>query len=288
MTIYSLGSINIDHVYRVPHLVKPGETLAATAYSKGLGGKGANQSVAAAKAGAKVFHIGAIGRDAMWTLDELQLYGVDVSTVQHLTTATGHAIIQVDPAAENTVTLFPGANRQISESYVSRVLASARPGDTLLMQNETSAQSSSVRLAADMGLRVLYSPAPFELAPLQEVAPFASVLLMNEGEAAEMVAAFGGLPDCEVIITKGANGAEWHKPGADLLTISAFPVTPVDTTGAGDCFAGTIAAGLDAGMKRWQALSRAAAAAALQVTRPGTASAMPSMAEVDGFLATAS
>ena len=287
MAIYSLGSINIDHVYQVPHLAQPGETLAATEYSKGLGGKGANQSVAAAKAGAKVFHIGAVGKDALWTLDALQAYGVDVRNIQQIMTATGHAIIQVDPAAENTITLFPGANRQISDNNVARVLASARPDDILLMQNETSAQFASVRLAADMGLRVLYSPAPFEIGPLQDVVPFASLLLMNEGEAAQMVNAFGGLPECDVIITKGGDGAEWHRMGEDALHVPAFPVTAVDTTGAGDCFAGTIAAALDAGMDRPQALRRASAAAALQVTRPGAAAAMPDVAEVDAFLTSA-
>lgn len=288
MAIYTLGSINIDHVYRVPHLARPGETLAATDYSKGLGGKGANQSVAAAKAGAKVFHIGAVGPESAWALDELRIHGIDVSNVLQIKTATGHAIIQVDPAAENTITLFPGANRQIPDSHVSRVLASARPGDTLLMQNETSAQSASVRLAADMGLRVLYSPAPFELAPLEAVTPFASLLMMNEIESEEMIAAFGGFPDCDVIITKGADGAEWHSAGNDPLILPAFSVTPVDTTGAGDCFAGTIAAALDAGLDRETALRRAAAAAALQVTRPGAAAAMPGMAEVDAFLTSAS
>jgi len=287
MAIYTLGSINIDHVYRVPHLGQPGETIAATDYSKGLGGKGANQSVAAAKAGAKVFHIGAIGRDATWALEELRSYGVDVTNIAQINTPTGHAIIQVDPTAENTITLFPGANRQIADAHVARALTSARPGDILLAQNETSAQSASVRLAADMGLRVLYTPAPFELAPLQDAIPFATLLMMNEGEAAEMVAALGTLPPCDVIITKGSDGAEWHSPGKTTLTLPSFPVTPVDTTGAGDCFAGTIAAALDAGLPPEQALKRATAAAALQVTRPGAASAMPNAAQVDAFLETA-
>jgi ribokinase len=285
MAIYSLGSINIDHVYRVPHHPHPGETLAATDYARGLGGKGANQSVAAAMAGAKVFHIGAIGPNDAWTLDQLRSYGVDTAHIAQITTPTGHAIIQLDPAGENAITLFPGANRQISDAQVARVLANARPDDTLLLQNETSAQCASVRLAADMGLRVLYSPAPFEIAPLQDVIPFASLLLMNEGEAAQMIDAFGGLPDCDVIITKGAKGAEWHRPNSDPLIIRSPKVQAVDTTGAGDCFAGTIAAALDAGMDRETALSRAAAAAAIQVTRNGAASAMPSRAEVDDFLA---
>ena len=287
MAIYTLGSINIDHIYQVPHLPRPGETIAASDYAQGLGGKGANQSVAAAKAGARVFHIGAIGNDATWTLHDLQSYGVDTSNVSQIKIPTGHAIIQLDPQAENCITLFPGANRQVSESMAARALASARPGDTLLMQNETSAQSATVRLAADMGLRILYSPAPFDLSALQNVVRYTSLLLMNEGEAAAMIEAFGALPECDVIITRGAEGAEWHSQDAAPLIVPSFPVTPVDTTGAGDCFAGTIAAALDCGLSPEQALRRAAAAAAIQVTRPGAAPAMPTKAEVDAFLETA-
>jgi ribokinase len=287
MAIYTLGSINIDHVYQVPHLAKPGETLAATSYTKGLGGKGANQSVAASKAGAKVFLIGAIGPDSTWVLDELNHYGVNTSSVLHLTTATGHAIIQVDPAAENNIILYPGANRQITDAHATRALASARPNDLLLVQNETSAQSATIRLAADMGLRVLYTPAPFDLAPLQLAIPYAHLLLMNAGEAAEMTRALGGLPDCDVIITKGADGAEWHSPKTSPLSIPSFPVNPIDTTGAGDCFAGFIAATLDAGLAPEHALRRASAAAALQVTRKGAAAAMPNEGDVDSFLESA-
>ncbi len=287
MAIYTLGSINIDHVYRVPHLAKAGETLAATDYTKGLGGKGANQSVAASKAGAKVFHIGAIGPDSAWVLNELHDHGVNTDNVSQINTPTGHAIIQVDPAAENSIILYPGANRQITDSHATRALASARPGDLLLVQNETSAQSATIRLAADMGLRVLYTPAPFELAPLQQAIPYAHLLLMNEGEAAELIHTLGALPDCNVIITKGADGAEWHSPDASPLYIQSFPVNPIDTTGAGDCFAGSIAAALDAGLPPDQALRRATAAAALQVTRVGAASAMPNAKDVDSFLETA-
>ncbi|WP_050527047.1 ribokinase [Pseudorhodobacter aquimaris] len=284
MAVYNLGSINIDHVYQVPHLVRPGETLSALQYYRGLGGKGANQSVAAAKAGAKVFHIGAIGADSGWMMEELRGHNVDLGNVLQVNTPTGHAIIQVDRSAENSIILFPGANRQIPDGHVARVLDSACPDDTLMLQNETSAQSASVRMAADMGLRVLYSPAPFELAPLKEVVRFTSLLLMNAGEAKEMIAAFGALPDCDVIITKGSQGAEWHKPGKDPLCAPAFPVTAVDTTGAGDCFAGTIAAALDEGLAPEVALRRAVSASALQVTRAGAASAMPSRTEVDAFL----
>ena len=111
MAIYTLGSINIDHVYSIPHFPSPGETLAATGYSMGLGGKGANQSVAAAKAGAQVFHIGAVGPEGKWTLQRLQEFGVDVSNTEIGQVPTGHAIINVDPSGENAIVLFAGANQ---------------------------------------------------------------------------------------------------------------------------------------------------------------------------------
>jgi len=285
MAVYTLGSINIDHVYRVPHLPKPGETLAADSYTMGLGGKGANQSVAAARAGAAVFHIGAVGGDGAWSLTQLQVYGVDTAHVAWFEGPTGHAIINVDPQAENAIVLFSGANQQLSESHAAEALNGARAGDTLMMQNETSAQAGAAQIAAARGMRVMYSAAPFEVSALRAVLPFATLLLMNEGEAAALWQALGTMPKTDIIITKGAKGAEWISASTEPLFVPSFPVTPVDTTGAGDCFAGTIAAALDAGLSPEQAMRRAAAAAAIQVTRPGAAAAMPTRAEVEAFMA---
>lgn len=284
MAIYTLGSINIDHVYGVSHLPLPGETIAASSYSTGLGGKGANQSVAAAKASARVLHIGSVGYDGARALSDLQENGVDVTHVAESTTATGHAIITVNPEAENSIVLFSGANQQITDAHVMRALGFANSHDTLMMQNETSAQSAAARLGFEMGLRILYSAAPFDVITLRDILPYASLLMMNEGEAEELRASLGSLPEIDLIVTKGAAGADWYSTKEGPLFMPSFRVTPVDTTGAGDCFAGTIAAALDSGLGREQAMLRATAAAAIQVTRPGAASAMPTAAEVDGFL----
>jgi ribokinase len=284
MAIYNLGSINIDHVYRVPHLPQPGETLAATDYAMGLGGKGANQSVAAARAGARTFHIGSVGAEGRWAREMLEGYGVDVTHVTIGSVPTGHAIINVDPAAENAIVIFAGANRSADAASVAKALAGAKPGDSLLLQNESSAQPEGAVLAAARGMRVIYSAAPFEVAAVRAVLHHATLLVMNAGEAAELATAFGSLPPRDLVITRGAQGAEWLSPGHDPVFVPAFRVTPVDTTGAGDCFAGTLAAALDAGATRPAAMRRAAAAAAIQVTRPGAAQAMPSAAEVDAFL----
>jgi ribokinase len=283
--IYNLGSINLDHVYRVPHLPLPGETLGASGYSVGLGGKGANQSVAAARAGARVCHIGAVGPDGDWARRTLADFGVDVTGVQVLATPTGHAIINVDTAGENAIVLFPGANVVLDEDAVAAALAGAGPGDTLMLQNETSGQEAAARLAAARGLRVIYSAAPFDVAAVRAVLPYVSLLAVNAVEAAQLTAALGRAPDLDMIVTRGAQGAEWFSPESEPLFVPSFPVTPVDTTGAGDCFIGTLAAALDAGDDRLTALRRASAAAAIQVTRPGASTAMPTAQEVTAFLA---
>ncbi|HBR64039.1 MAG TPA: ribokinase, partial [Rhodobacteraceae bacterium] len=108
MTVFNLGSINADYVYQVPHLPAPGETLATTKMSRGLGGKGANMSVAAARAAAHVCHIGCLGRDGAWAAERLLEYGVDTRFITTQSEATGHAIIAVDASGENNILLYPG------------------------------------------------------------------------------------------------------------------------------------------------------------------------------------
>lgn len=287
--ILNLGSINIDHFYHLPRMPGPGETLAATSHAVGLGGKGANQSVAAARAGARVVHIGGVGSEA-WALDRLSGFGVDCRFVERLEVATGHAIILVDQRGENSIILYPGANRAFSQAGIAAALGDAGPGDTLLIQNETLHQADAARMAQVRGLRVIYSAAPFEADAVRAVIPFVSLLVLNAVEAAQLAEAQGmdldDLPVPEVLITRGAEGAEWHdlRRGVRIFQPS-FPVRPVDTTGAGDTFAGYFAAGLDEGLGPQTALRLAAAAAALMVTRVGTADATPTRAEVEGFLA---
>ena len=288
MAIWNLGSINIDHVYRVPHLPAPGETLSALEYSQGLGGKGANQSVAAARAGAVCHHIGAIGPSSGWVLDELAGYGVDLAHVTVGAVPTGHAIINVDPQAENSIVIYPGANRAITAEMAASALSGAVAGDSLLLQNETSVQAEAAAIAASKGLRVIYSAAPFDIAAVRAVLPHVSLLVMNEIEAEQLRAAEGALPPLDCIITKGAQGAEWVSPNVAPLFMPAFKVAPVDTTGAGDTFIGTLAAALDLGLAPDAAMRRASGASAIQVTRAGAAQAIPMAAEVDAFLNTRS
>lgn len=286
MAIFNLGSINIDHSYRLDHLPTPGETIATRSLVSGLGGKGANQSIAIARAGGSVRHIGAVGPDGGWTVQRLAADGVDVTAIRTADNPTGHAIITVDDAAENAIILFPGANRRIGPDQVADALADARPGDWLLLQNETSAGLQAARLARDKGLCVCYCAAPFDSGAVRDILPFTDLLSVNEVEQAQLLAdlAPGALDGIDRLVTFGHRGAALVNE-AGTQRVAAFQVSPVDTTGAGDTFLGYALAGLDAGQPVAAVLTRAAAAAAIQVTRPGAAEAIPSGREVDAFLA---
>ena len=284
MAVYNLGSINADNVYRLPHLVTPGETLAATAFSQGLGGKGANMSVAAARAAARVYHIGAVGPDGVWASDRLLEYGVDTRHIARVADPTGHANICVDENGENEIVLFAGANRAISEAMIGKALAEASPGDSFVTQNETSGQAYAADMARRLGLRVIYAAAPFDAASVQDVMPFLDLLILNEVEAAQLSAQtgsdMGDLPVSDVIVTMGSQGCKWLSHGVEARLFPALDVTPVDTTGAGDTFTGYLIAGLDRGMPMAQAIDLATQAAALMVTRVGTADVIPDLKEI--------
>ncbi|SIS51308.1 ribokinase [Roseivivax lentus] len=286
MTIWNLGSINADYVYRVPHLPRPGETLPASAYSRGLGGKGANMSVAAARAGARVAHLGAVGHDGGWMIERLMEYGVDTRAIDRVGEASGHAIIAVAEDGENQILLYPGANHAISETRLADRLAEAGASDLFLFQNETNAQARGAALASAQGLRVVYAAAPFDADAVSAVLPLLDLLILNAVEAQQLQAATGlapgALPVRDVIVTKGAEGATWFETDSgDATDIPAVPSDPVDTTGAGDTFTGYLVAGLDRGFTLRQSLDLAAKAAAIMVTRVGTADVIPDLKDVE-------
>lgn len=286
MTIFNLGSINADHVYRAPHLPGPGETLAVTSLQTGLGGKGANMSVAAARAGSHVAHIGAIGSDGLWARNRLLEYGVDTRHIVELDVPTGHAIINVDDAGENAITLFAGANQAISEDMVANVLSAGNAGDILVTQNETNAQAVAAEIGSKLGFRVCYAAAPFDANAVKAVLPYLDFLILNAVEAQQLEKALGmpieELDVADIIITLGSDGARWIGDGTDQH-FDAIAVEPVDTTGAGDTFTGYVLAGLDRGLTMGQSISLAMRAAALMVTRMGTADVIPDLKEVEEF-----
>jgi len=287
MAVWNLGSINIDNVYRVPHLPAPGETLSAETHMQGLGGKGANMSVAIARAAARVAHIGAVGPDGAWTVGRLMEYGVDTRRIATLANeATGHANISVATDGENQIVLFAGANRAITHDMIGAALSDAAAGDTLVIQNETNGQRYAAEMAERLGLRVLYAAAPFDAKAVAEVLPFTDILVLNEVEAQQLVVSLKmdltDLGVASIVVTLGGDGCRWLDVSTGTEThMPAIPVTPVDTTGAGDTFTGYLAAGLDRGMPMLQALRLATRASALMVTRRGTADVIPDLKDIE-------
>lgn len=296
MKVYNFGSVNIDHVYRVPHLVAPGETLSSQSLETVLGGKGANQSVALARAGIDVVHIGQLGKTDRWARDSLSEAGVDVSQVSLLDGSSGHAIIQVDDAGENSIILHGGANQQFTRDQLASTLGQAEEGDWLLMQNECNLISSAFEIALDRGLHVALNPAPMTSDVMSLPLSRCAVLIINEIEASAMagnddpVAALKELstryPETRLVLTLGSRGAMLQHVN-EQISQGVMKVNTVDTTGAGDTFVGYYLASLIGGLDDESALQRACAAAALSVTREGATPSIPMAAQVDEILLTA-
>jgi ribokinase len=286
MAIWNLGSINADFVYRVPHIPAPGETLSSTGRQMFLGGKGTNMSVAAARAAARVNHIGAVGQDGRWAIQRLLEYGVDTHNIAVLDTETAQAIIMVDPEGENAIVLHPGANAEIPQVTLQAAMAEAETGDWLVIQNETNLQRTAAEMGKKLGLQIAYAAAPFDADRVKAVLPSLDFLILNAVEAAQLEEAIGtapaDLPVRDVIVTRGADGADWYS-AAGKQHFPAIKVDAVDTTGAGDTFTGYVLAGLDRGMPMAQAIGQATKAGALMVMRHGTADVIPDLSEVQDF-----
>ena len=291
MKIFNYGSINIDHIYQVPHLVTPGETISSTAYQQVLGGKGANQSIALAKAGAVVKHIGRCHKADQWALEQMQQAGVDCELAQLVDQPSGHAIIQVDAQAENSIVLFGGANQSFSIEDFEQALSSAQAGDYLLLQNECNNIETMINMAVERQLKVVLNPSPMitniATFPLDKVA----MLVVNEIEISQLIgqsfhsaqeivtAVRKHYRNIDVVVTLGAKGAMWIN-NEECIEVNALKVEVVDTTAAGDTFLGFLLAAISEGRTYKEALTIGCKASALAVQSMGASSSIPSMAQV--------
>ncbi|MFK7958215.1 MAG: ribokinase [Lysobacterales bacterium] len=284
MAILNYGSINIDYVYQLPAIVEPGQTLASEGLSKGLGGKGANQSVAIAAAGGEVTHLGQLGKDGRWAAEELAQRGVNTRLITLADEPSGHAIIQVDRQGENAIVVHGGANQSCKPAALAAALSSSNPWSYLLLQNECNLLAEAIELARGRGLPVILNPAPMsdcaKAAPLEHV----DTLVLNETEACMLSgqsnpdAALDRLqkkyPGVRLVLTLGRRGAVlWHCD--ERISVDAPEVAVLDTTAAGDTFVGYFVAGLAAGMSNAETLARAVFAGALAVTRSGAVASIP-------------
>ena len=282
--ILVFGSINVDLIVPVPHLPHPGETVLGEDYSILPGGKGANQALAARRAGAGVMLAGAVGTDtfADIALGQLRREGVDTRLVRLVEQPTGCAAIMVAAGGENAIAVAPGANVSASADQVPDELLG--PDTILVAQMEVPPGETEIligRLQARGGCSLL------NLAPALPVDPaFLSnidLVVANEGEAATLgsePARIAQLPRQALVVTRGAMGATAFLRGGGRIEVLALPIEPVDTTGAGDTFVGVLAAALDLGSTLEGALRRASAAAGLACLARGAQSAMPDAAAI--------
>ncbi|MDW5375557.1 ribokinase [Halomonas sp. HP20-15] len=290
--LYNYGSINIDHVYRVPHLVRPGETLTSHGYRQVLGGKGANQSLAVARAGGDITHWGRLGQTDRWALETLSSAGVNTAHIELTAEPSGHALIQVDDQGENSIILHPGANHGFTDAQHGALLASVAEDDWLLLQNECNALGKLMANAADKGMRIAFNPAPMAANVLRLPLDRCRLLFLNRGEAAALVeldehddverlldALQRKLPGSEIVLTLGGDGVCYQSDG-QRLRLAAHKVEARDTTAAGDTFIGYFMAALQHAHDTGAALRLASAAAALCVQREGAAPSIPVLSEV--------
>lgn len=283
------GSANLDFVVRASHIPQPGETVLGQSFTTYPGGKGANQAVAAARAGAASTHmLLGLGQDSFATPLEQSLSQAGV--VQHIVrtrAATGTAFICVSDDGENAITVAPGANAELAPTHLPPLQGYTH----LLMQLETPLPTVQAYAAAarQHGVTVVLNAAPAQSLP-GTLLDLVDILVVNEGELAAIAQHQGSIAEClqrihvpTVVVTLGGRGC-CARMGESFVVQSAFPIEPVDTTGAGDTFCGTLVASLSQGADMAQALLNASAAGALACTVAGAQSSIPSQAQVQALV----
>ena len=289
MKLLVFGSLNNDHTYHLPHLVKEGETLSSTAYAKNEGGKGFNQAVALAKAGLDISFAGAIGKDGLFLQEYLQSIGIDTAHIQVLDVPTGHAIIQVDAEGRNSIFLYGGANQAITEEHINQVLSHFQAGDYILLQNEISLGESILRKAHEKGMHIILNPSPISSELLAWPLELVDWFILNEVEGRDLTgctdpdAILDGLlarfSSAHIVLTMGDKGSI-YADAACRIHQNAIPAHVVDTTAAGDTFTGYFFAAMMSNKTPADALRIAAAAASLAIAKPGAAKSIPLAKEV--------
>lgn len=289
MRVLNIGSLNLDYVYSVDHIIQPGETESTGSRNTFLGGKGINQSCALAKAGVEVYHAGMIGADGTAFLDACKEYGVHSDYIKIVDGPSGHTIIQVDKNAQNSILLFGGANQKLTKEFVDEVLCCFEKEDVLLLQNEVNLLPYIVDRAYEKGMQIALNPSPFNeklnAVDLSKI----SIFLLNEVEGFQITGKkdpeeiveelLHRFPEARIMLTLGKDGSVYADQKQKLHQ-SIFSVKAVDTTAAGDTFTGYFLAGLAEGLPMEEILRRSAKASAIAVSRPGAVPSIPYRQEV--------
>ena len=292
MRILCLGSLNFDYVYKVEHLVRSGETIAATDRTEFCGGKGLNQAISLARAGAEVYQAGKIGGDGIELRYKMMQYGVNTDfVIVDSSLATGHAFIQVDPRGQSSIVNFGGANFNITKQDIDGILASFKPGDIILLQNEISNVVYAIAKASQLGLRVALNPSPIDNELIShEALACVEWFILNEIEGYELTGQRepedicsdlrNRYPNCRVVLTLGDKGVI-YRDAEISASHGIYDVPVVDSTGAGDAFVGYFLAAIMEDASVEKALELASKASSLAVSRDGSADSIPSRKEVE-------
>lgn len=293
MRVLNFGSLNVDTFYSVPHIVLPGETIAASKINRFSGGKGLNQSIALSKSGIEVYHMGKIGADGIFLKEELQSAGVNTDYVMECGVPSGNAFIQNAENGENSIVIYGGANQSFTKEEIDTVLADFKRGDIFVTQNETNNTFYAIEKAKEKGMRVAFNPSPMD----DNLKSFdynnVTWLVINEVEGKgltgennpdeiinKLIASF---PNIRVVLTLGGGGSI-YAAGDYRYKQSVFDVRKVDTTAAGDTFLGYFIGLTARGKAPELAMRKASAAAAMAIMVLGAAHSIPKIEGVDEFL----
>lgn len=292
MKILNFGSLNLDYVYQVEHILIPGETLSSSDRTIFCGGKGLNQSIALAKAGITVYHAGMVGEGGEILLETCRENGVDTRFVRKIDGPCGHTVIQVDKDAQNCILLFGGANRSITREFVDEVLAFFEKGDIILLQNEINELDYIIDKACEKGMMIILNPSPYDKALDRCDLSKVSLFLVNEIEGyqitgekepeAILAKVRSIYPKAKIVLTLGSEGAVYQDENKAYRQ-GIYKVKAIDTTAAGDTFTGYFIASILENMPVEEGLKLAAKASAIAVSRQGATASIPLREEVQAF-----
>lgn len=289
MKIYNLGSLNIDYVYSVEHIVNPKETIHSSILQKFAGGKGLNQSIALARAGCDVKHGGAIGADGEFLKNILQKDNVDITKIKITDTNTGHAIIQVDVDGQNSILLYSGANYCIDCDFIESFLKDAVEGDILLLQNEISCLLDAFKIAKIKKMLIAFNPSPYSDDLKNLPLEYVNWWFCNEIEAENLFGSddiniiaksfISKFSNSNLILTLGEHGSVFINKDK-FIKQEAYKTNVIDTTAAGDTFTGYFLSAVSKNKTIEDAMKIASKASSITVSRKGASASIPFVDEL--------
>lgn len=293
MKVLVFGSLNIDFIYKLEHIVMPNETIKSTTCEVSAGGKGLNQAMAFAKTGLPVYIASNLGKNGQVLADTLSSGNVDISLLNHVDEDSGEAIIQVDENGNNAIIVCGNCNEHITEEYIESVFSHFEKGDILVIQNEINNLDLIINTAKDKGIILVFNPSPFnhviKTLPMNKI----DYLFINEVEGKQLTGfedekciveqILKEYPDMKIVLTLGERGAVYADK-TEYIFEPAKKVEVVDTVGAGDTFTGYFIYGINSGKTVKESLQMAATASSIIIGRHGAGNSIPTLNEVEKAL----